>query len=561
MPNVLDTNGLQIASYSELLSNLTASFENIYGTDVNLSSDTPDGQWLNIMVQSILDVEDLLQQVYNSMDPDQAVGVVLDQRVAINGLVRQGGTYTVTPITLTNSSSVNLYGLDQTAQPTYTISDNAGNNWLLETTQLGLSAGSHILNFRAATPGNNLTIPNTITNQVTIVLGVASVNNPTAATTIGVNEETDAQLRTRRQQSVSLSSQGYYQGLLAALLNTNGVTSAFVYENDTSSTDSDGVPGHSIWVIVAGSPANADIANDIYQKRNAGCGMYGSTSYPVTQVDGTIFTVYWDFVAPIDLFIFFTVTSINGTTPPNIAAIQSGLVTSFVPGVYQEVNINELATLVQKIDGNTLVTNAGLSTGYTQTATLSGVAASGTFIVNYNGNASAAVNWNDSISAIQTKVRAVTGLSLANVTGSIASQSLVFDLSGIGGVVSLITVTSNTLQTSAPAAISFSFNENNQYILLPPSKKNQFVVSAANIVMLPMQLTPTNSQVAPSATQQFTGLGGYAPFVYSISINNSGGSINSSSGLYTAGTTGNVIDTVQVVDAFGNSATTTIQVS
>jgi hypothetical protein len=52
-------------------------------------------------------------------DPDNAVGVVLDQRVAINGIQRQAGTYTVTPITVVTSQSVNLYGLDQDVQPVY----------------------------------------------------------------------------------------------------------------------------------------------------------------------------------------------------------------------------------------------------------------------------------------------------------------------------------------------------------------------------------------------------------------------------------------------------------
>lgn len=559
MPNVLDANGLQTATRAELVAYFTTQFQAIYGADINLDSDSPDGQLMNIMIQAILDGSDLLVQIYNTFDPDNAIGKVLDQRVSINGIQRQAGTFTVTPITIVNSQSLNLYGLDQTIQPVYTVADNAGNQWQLQVTQLGLAAGTHVLNFQAAVPGAQLTTPNTINVPVTIILGITSINNPTTYLTLGINEEPDAVLKVRRQQSVSLASQGYLAGLVAALENVVGVTSAFVFENRSDTTNSDGVPGHSIWVIVAGTAAAADIAQAIYTKRNAGAGMFGDQAYTITQVDGTPFVVNWDTVTAQPLYIAFTVTSIDGIALPNIAAIRAGLPVSLVPGVFQELNINALATLVQDIDPNTLVTNAGLSAAATQIATLSGVAASGTFMIRYNGANSAAINWNDSIGTIQTKVQAVAGLSAALVTGSIASQVLTFNLTAIGGPQSLLTVVSNSLLTGGAVAITFAFNEGYANILLPSSRKSQFTLAAANIVILPMQLLPLASNVAALASRQFTGLGGYGTLVYSISVNNSGGSINSSSGLYTAGSTPSS-DTVKVTDTFGNFATATVTV-
>lgn len=561
MPNILDANGLQTATRDELVTYFTTQFQTIYGADINLDSDTPDGQMMNIFVQSVLDLQDLLTQIYNGFDPDLAIGKVLDQRVAINGIQRQAGTYTLTNITLVTSQSLNLYGLDQTAQPVYTVADNAGNKWFLATTVLGLTSGTHVLAFRAATPGAQLTIPNTITVPVTIVLGVTSINNPTTYTTLGINEESDGALKIRRQQSVSIGSQGYLAGLLAALQNITGVTAAYIHENNTAGTDGDGVPSHSIWVILDGTGASADIAKAIYDKRNAGCGMYGTINYTITQVDGSPFVVTWDVVVTRNLFIAFTATSLNGTTPPNIAAIQAGIAAQFKAGVYQEVNINALATLVQEIDSNTLVTNAGFTTGETQILNLSGVAASGAFTLKYNGNTTASIAWNDSISTIQTKLRAVTGLSALNASGSIASQTLTLDLSGVGGPLGLITVSANTLQTSAPAAIAFAYNEGYTVTLTPDAKNQRFVSSAENTIILPMIFSPASSTVVHGNTQQFTAYGGYGTLTYSMQTNNSGGSINSTSGLYTAGATPNVTDTIKVADSMGNTATANITVS
>lgn len=566
MPNLIDSTGIQTKSYSELVSYFTSQYQSIYGADINLSSNSPDGQMMNIFIQAIMDTQDLLVQVFNSFDPDNAIGTVLDQRVSINGIQRIAGTYTVTNITVVTSQSCTLYGLDQNTNPVYTVADNAGNQWQLQATQYPSAAGTYIYSFQSATVGANYTVPNTITTPVTIVLGVTSVNNPTTYTTLGINEETDAALKLRRQISVSLASQGYLKGLLAALENINGVTSAYVYENTTGTTDSNGVPGHSIWCIVGGSPNASEVANAIYQKRNAGCGMYGSNTYNITQVDGSTFTIYWDSVSSQNLFINFTASSIDGVNLPDIAAIRSGLVTSFTPGVYEQVDVNELATKVQNIDKNCLVTNAGYSTALVQVMNLSGVAASGSFYIAFGGNTSAAINWNDSISTIQTKVQAVSGLGSCLVTGSIATQQLTFTLSGLSNAIDLIVVVNNTLQTSAPAAITFSYNENYQNILTPLSKKYQFAVTSPFIIITPIIISPYNPlnatplYVARTTQKQLTALGGYDIMTWSISVNNSGGSINSS-GLYTAGSTPNVIDTIKVVDSLGNTSLAYITVT
>ena len=126
MPNSLTATGLTTSTREELVAFYTAQFQAIYGPDINLESDTPDGQLLNIFVQSVLDLQDLLTQIYNQFDPDNAIGVVLDQRVAINGIQRQGGTHIVTNVTTVVSQALNLPGLDQTAETPFTVSDNVG---------------------------------------------------------------------------------------------------------------------------------------------------------------------------------------------------------------------------------------------------------------------------------------------------------------------------------------------------------------------------------------------------------------------------------------------------
>lgn len=89
-----------------------------------------------------------------------------------------------------------------------------------------------------------------------------------------------------------------------------------------------------------------------------------------------------------------------------------------------------------------------------QSVTFNAAPASGTFVLNFGGNATAAINWNDVASVVQGKVQALVGLEDALVTGTIGTGAgLSVSFKGFYGNAALMTVTSNSLMTSAPAAI------------------------------------------------------------------------------------------------------------
>lgn len=311
MPNSFDSFGLQTLTQNEIVDNLTASFKEIYGEDINVDSNSPDGQIINIFAQMQEDYYELLNQINASFDPYQAIGNVLDQRCAINGIQRKGGTYTYVQVNVVTDRSVTLPGLDQnSAEDSYTISDNEGNQFVLANTS-NLSSGTTSLRFRAMNVGNVEVTPNTITTPVTIILGVLSVNNPSGASEQGINEETDAELRERLKRSVSISNQGYVDGLLAALENIPDVTKASVYQNRGSSTDADGIPGHSIWVVVQGG-TDEEIGKVMDNKVAGGVGMKGTQSVNVLQSDGSIETYKFDRPSAQTLYVNLDITALNG---------------------------------------------------------------------------------------------------------------------------------------------------------------------------------------------------------------------------------------------------------
>jgi hypothetical protein len=89
-----------------------------------------------------------------------------------------------------------------------------------------------------------------------------------------------------------------------------------------------------------------------------------------------------------------------------------------------------------------------------QTLTFSAVAASGSFEITSANGTTAAINWNDPVATIQTKLQAVTGQSGWLVSGSIASKSLVITCGNTYGPVAAFTISANSLEDSGTASIT-----------------------------------------------------------------------------------------------------------
>ncbi len=349
MTNTFDANGLTVNTRTEEVAILNAGLQAIYGNDINLDSNSQDGQFVGIEAQVIVDQLELLVQINAGFDPDRAIGRILDERAAINNIARAGGTFTIQPITLVIDRTITLQGLDAEFNSIngvgFTVQDDAGNQFILVDSETFV-AGTYSRNFRAQKIGQVETIVNTITNAVTIVIGVISINNPSGALEIGQNEETDAQLRVRRQRSVSINSAGYLNGLIGAVLALAGVTEVKAYENVANSTDANGIPAHSIWLIVEGG-ANTDIGNILYNKKSMGCGMKGAVTGTIETVNGGDFTYKFDRPSPADLYIQFEIQPTTATPSFDIVAIKQYIADNLIYGIGQFASTSEVTLIAQ----------------------------------------------------------------------------------------------------------------------------------------------------------------------------------------------------------------------
>jgi len=365
MPDVFDANGLQVKTRQEIVTELQNAFYTIFGADINLDPNSPDGQLIATLAQQGVDLRELLSLINAGFDPDQAEGVTLDQRVGINGIARGGGTFTEVSVNVQVDRALSLVGLDtQSNELTpsisnlYTVRDNAGNQFYLLDSQTPASAGTYSYSFRAAEIGAVSVTASTITSPVTVVPGVISVNNPSGPSVVGVDEESDAALRVRRAISQSISSQGNINGLQAALANLSGVSTAIVRENNTAVTDGDGIPGHSIWAIVEGGD-DTEIAQTIKSYKTAGAGMKGTEEVDLPYNDGRAYIIKFDRPTNQDLYIQFSLSLPGGIIDDD--SIKALIVENIIWKVGADARASVITAYVQGLNPNYVITGMEIS--------------------------------------------------------------------------------------------------------------------------------------------------------------------------------------------------------
>ena len=360
MPDILNENGLILSTRQELVDDHSDDLKNIYGQDINLDQNTPDGQFVNILSQAGSDVREFAKFVYNSFSPQFASGNLLDQRVAINGIVRKGGTYTIVPITILVDRTVTLKGLDDQANDLdgagYTIQDNVGNQFILTKTTT-LTEGLNVLLFRAKEIGKVNTIVDTIQTQVEIVLGVISVSNLSAPTQVGTVGETDLELRARRERSFALPALGTTEAIEASLLALDGVTEVVVYENDEKVVNSDGIPPNSLWVIVDGGADN-EIASILSKKKTVGSGWKGEQVVNIVK-SNILKQIRFDRPVAKDLHLRFDLRVANGALI-DLEALERYIIDNLVYKIGSPAESSELILIVSNGINETAGVGAGI---------------------------------------------------------------------------------------------------------------------------------------------------------------------------------------------------------
>ncbi|KVT68932.1 baseplate J/gp47 family protein [Burkholderia ubonensis] len=319
---VIDANGVTAPSYAEILDYWQTKYRSIYGQDTYLEPDSKDGQLLAVISAAFNDSNSVAIAIYQSFSPATAQGAALSSNVKINGIARKVASYSSADLVLVGQAGA-------------TITNGAAKDandvkWLLPATVTIPPSGTVTVTATCAAIGAVAARAGTINQIATPAFGWQTVTNPADAAA-GAPVESDAALRQRQTVSTALPSLTVLDGIIGAVANVVGVTRYAPYENDTSVTDANGIPSHSISLVVEGGDATA-IANAIASKKTPGAGTYGTTAIVVTDIYGRPITI--KFFRPTAAPIASTVTfkALAGYTTQTGQQIQQA-VSDYINGV------------------------------------------------------------------------------------------------------------------------------------------------------------------------------------------------------------------------------------
>lgn len=315
--------GLDIQTFDEIFTEITDGYKTIYGSDINVDSDSPDGQRVGIEANHVLDAQAFAASIYAGLDPDLSNSAMLDIIIKICGLYRRPATRSQWDLSVTVVNDGNILA-------GYTVKDELDQEWECSSDTV-VTAGVNTVTFLSVTYGAVEGVAFSTIEQVDYDTNVTLIEAPLDAT-IGIEEETDEELRRRRNLSLENPSQSTYGGLYAKIANLPGVTDLEIYENKENTYDAtNDLDGNSIWVVVEGGDTT-EIAEQIV-KNSIGVGLKGTVeayyTEEITRPDGTTFDkqhlTRFDRPDEVDIYVTLTATRKVATVAIDTAAIKTAL--------------------------------------------------------------------------------------------------------------------------------------------------------------------------------------------------------------------------------------------
>lgn len=292
----IDEAGFHLADFEDFLAFNQDAFRQIYGQDVNLDADSQDGQWVTHIAQTQYDIASLCAATFNRFSPSTAEGDALRRQIKINGIKANPATHSTVDVV--------IVGTEGTVITNGKVRDSADNSWSLPASVTIPASGQITVTATADEDGPIEAAAGAVSRIGTPTDGWISVSNPSIAVP-GKDAQSDAELRILQTNSTAQPSQSILQGIQGELLSLDGVTRLRMYENDTSETDDNGIPSHSICAVVEGGDSN-EIAEVLRRRKTAGTGTFGTTSIVLT--DSTMMPITIKFFRPTTVSVKVKVT-------------------------------------------------------------------------------------------------------------------------------------------------------------------------------------------------------------------------------------------------------------
>lgn len=250
--NYIVGTGTIVPDTGNILSDVQTVYEDVFGTDLVTTPDTPQGVLITTEALAEAAVAANNAQLANQINPNIAGGTFLDSLLALTGVQRIAQTQTLV-------TNVTVAGVSGTIIPAGSQAQTAAGDIFITAAQVTIPSGGNILvNFYSQAYGAIPCASTDLNQVVSSVLGWETVNNngsgsPPSVTTLGMATQSDQQARAFRQNTLAFQGISLAAAITSSLYATPGVTSLSFLENYHSS------PAGMLISITGGSTLSGEI--------------------------------------------------------------------------------------------------------------------------------------------------------------------------------------------------------------------------------------------------------------------------------------------------------------
>ena len=298
-----DANGIVPTDLDGYVALLEAAFRTGLGADLNLATETPQGQLVGVLALAFAQIDELAVHVANGLDLHTAVGRQLGDYGTLLTLPRIDGERSTVTATLT--------GTPGTIVPRGARArTEAGAVFALDVRATIPGGGSVDALMRSAENGPIVAGAGELSRIVDAISGWTGVTNAAAAA-LGRDRETDAEYRRRYAGEIATHAKDALEAVRARVLAADGVTACLTRENTTAAPltlQGIEIAARSLLVVVQGG-AGADVAAAIAATKPVAGATSGDRVFDVPHAQGFTIPIRFRRVREVPVTVAVTLTA------------------------------------------------------------------------------------------------------------------------------------------------------------------------------------------------------------------------------------------------------------
>lgn len=342
-----DASGVNVANFTEIRSALIEKYKEAYGSDIDLSTSSADGVFVNNLSLIMNNILQAMLTLYSNLDVENATGKYLDTLCNLSNITRKEATSSSASLQITNVGTDTLSNITR-----LTFIDKADVSWIYSTDEPLSIARNETKEITAICEQSGPTeAPAGFISAMAQNYPLQIVQKADAI--VGRDVETDDELRARRSKALGGNSTTVLESLIGSLINISGIDDVYVYNNNVASAytakDTTEIEGHSVYCVLrideTVSVSDETIGNIIHNKltpgirtqepsinvETAATGIRKSYTFVEktfnTAIAESAQTIYWKQAVPVSKPIVIEIKAYDFFTTSEIQTIGNRVIT------------------------------------------------------------------------------------------------------------------------------------------------------------------------------------------------------------------------------------------